>query len=115
MGNWIDSDVKTLEEYSRHVQNSYMRIRVRFVGTKNRLIVDVWEYTRQRTSKARSLAVARECVGKHAIVNADNVILLDHEIEKKVGTHDGSKRLIHIRQLSFAFDAVDDNPSFLKI
>jgi hypothetical protein len=101
MGNY--SNLSTLDDRAEHVGLSYLRARVRHVGNRNKLIVDVWEYTGHRTSKARALRFARDSVQAFGITSVDNTLLLDHEIERKVSDSSGVLHAIKIRQSTFAF------------
>jgi hypothetical protein len=103
--NVIDSGLNTLDDRAEHVGLSYLRARVRTVGN-HKLIVDVWEYTEHRTSKARALRFARDSVQVFGITSADHTKLLDHEIERKVSDSSGVQSVIRVRQSTFAFQGV---------
>lgn len=100
MGNFVP--LNTLDDQASHIGLSYLRARVRRIKN-SKLVVDVWEYTEHRTSKARALAFARESVQAYAISSVDHTLLLDHEIERKVSDSSGIQHAIRIRQSSFAF------------
>lgn len=106
MGSYIDRDAKVLDERWQWIGVSHMRSRTRRVGKRNKLIVDVWELTGHRTSKARALRFARDSVSKFAVSGVDHTVLLDFESDKKVSTADGSQTVVHVRQSSFAFQGV---------
>lgn len=106
MGNLTDSGLNVLEDRTLHVDKSYLRARVRKVGNRNKLIVDVWEYTEHRTSKARALRFARDSAQVFGITSADHTKLLDHEIERKVSDFSGIQTVVRIRQFTFAFQGV---------
>ena len=91
--------------HSEWIGTSYMRVRTRSVGKKNKIVVDVWEMVTDghRTSKARARKVAREAALKARADTTDYCVLLDFETDRKASRFTGEQVLVKIRQTSFAF------------
>lgn len=107
MVNFLDKDRNALGFHWEFLGDSYMRVNVRNYGKGTpKVIVDVTELTGHRTSKARALRLARKYAEQYGIRSKDCSELLDHETDRKATKFDGSKTVVHIRQTSFAFEAV---------
>lgn len=92
--------------HSEWIEKSQMRIQTRKLEDTNKIVVEVWELTYGKTSKARSLSCARKAARNHPIVSVDCVQLTDVEIDKKVSDLTGQQHRLRIRQSAYVFSLV---------
>jgi hypothetical protein len=91
---------------SEFIDDSQLHVRVRYHGKRDKLMVDVTEITRHRTSKARAGKAARNRVKPYGVSSMDYSIICDTQYDRKVTLLDGTKSVVHIRHMCFAFAGI---------
>lgn len=106
MNSFLDRDQNLLALHSEFVQDSFVLVKVRNYGKGSiKTLVDITEFTRHRTSKARARKIACEQARKVGVVSMDYSVIRDDEIDRKVAMIGGTQTVVHVRQSCFAFDA----------
>ena len=107
MTHMADKESKLISLHSEWIGDSQMRVRVRYIGRKRTIVVDVWEFCDacHRTSMTRARTVARKASRANG-ASVDGVLLMDYETERKATRFDGTLVQVRIRQTSFSFTAV---------
>lgn len=108
MSNFLLKDANIIEMRSEWMGDSLMRVIVRHFGKKNRIMIDVQEFTPKRTSKARALKIAVDAARRAGCSSVDCITVSDMEFfrkSKKLDTDEDVKT--SIRYTTFAFDGID--------
>lgn len=108
MSKFLLKDANIIDMHSQWIGESLLRVVVRHFGKKNRIMVDVQEFTAKRTSKARALKVATQAARRVGCASVDCITVSDMEFFRKsrrIETNEEVKT--SVRHITFAFDGIN--------
>ena len=104
----MNRNAKVIDMHSQWIGESLIRTVTRHVGKKNKIVVDVTEFTPHATSKRRAYIVASEAARRVGCSSIDAVSLSDTEtVRESHDLHTNEPTRTNVRTVSFAFDGVE--------
>ena len=108
MSNFLHKDCNILDMHSQWVGDSLIRTVVRHFGKKNKIMVDVMEFSPKATSKQRALKAAREAARRAGCASVDCMNVSDHETVREYrDLHTDQPVRTRVRSTTFAFDGIE--------
>lgn len=108
MSNFLYKDSHIIDLNSQWVGDSLVRTVTRHFGKKNKIMVDVTEISRGRTSKKRAMDAARQAARRVGCTSVDCSNVRDSEIVREsmdIRTDEPTRT--NIRTMTFAFDGIE--------
>lgn len=108
MSNFLHKDSHILDLHSQWVGDSLIRTVTRHFGKKNKIMVDVMEFSPKATSKRRALNAAREAARRAGCLSVDCSSVSDSEIVRQYrDLHTDQPVRTRVRSTTFAFDGIE--------
>lgn len=108
MSNFLQKDCNILDMKSQWVGDSLIRTVTRHFGKKNKIMVDVTEFSPGRTSKQRALKAAQEAARRVGCQSVDCSNVCDQEIVRSSrDLHTDEPVKTKVRSMTFAFGGVE--------
>jgi hypothetical protein len=107
MSKFLQKESNILDMHSEWVGESLIRTVTRHFGKKNKIMVDVMEFSPKATSKKRALHAATNAARRVGCVSVDCCNVGDTEIVRQYrDIHTDKLTRTRIRSMTFAFDGV---------
>lgn len=107
--NGYDRKHSVVALYSRWIEQSQIRVRVKTVKETDKIIVDLFELSPEDTEVERTVlnAIAIEAARLHGASGHDFLVIRDYLTHRKASRIDGSYTYVNIREKSYVFSGVD--------
>lgn len=109
MSNFLNKQSYIIDLHSQWVGDSLIRTVTRHFGKKNKIMVDVTEFSPQHTSKERAQRAAKDAARRVGCLSVDCCNVRDDEIiRQSYDLHTNKPVNTKIRTTTFAFDGLPE-------